>query len=67
MRYKNEQGVIYYVAQNGRGANGMPIYSVYCNAPGQTEELPIGVYPAETVAQYVLEVMAKIRNWQRIE
>ena len=67
MRYKNAQGVVYYVAQNGRDANGMPIYSVYCNAPGQTEELPIGVYHTEQDALDALEKMAKNRNWQRIE
>lgn len=67
MRYKNERGIIYYVAQNGRDANGMPLYSVYCNAPGQAEELPIGAYPTEQDALYMLEEMAKNCGWQRTE
>lgn len=67
MRYKDAQGIVYYVAQNGKDANGMPLYSVYCNAPGQAEELPIGAYPTEQDALYMLEEMAKNCGWQRTE
>ena len=67
MRYKNKQGNIFYVAQNGEDANKMPIYSVFCSAPEQAEELPIGSYHTEQDALAMIETMAKNRDWQRIE
>mgnify|MGYP007024748714 FL=1 len=67
MRYKDAHGHIYYVAQEGRTADGTPYYTVYCIVPGQEAKPFLTSYPTEKDAIGVLEVWAKCHGWQRTE
>lgn len=67
MRYKDAQGIVYYVAPDGKSAKGRLRYSVYYADQGQTPEVLIGAYPTKKDALKRLEEWAGLYSWQRIE
>ena len=67
MRYKDAQGIVYYVAPDGKSAKGRLRYSVYYADQGQAPEVLIGAYPTKKDALDRLEAWARLYDWQRIE
>nr|DAK40408.1 MAG TPA: hypothetical protein [Caudoviricetes sp.] len=67
MRYKDERGIVYYVAPDGKSAKGRLRYSVYYAGQGQAPEVLIGAYPTKKDALKRLDEWAGLYDWQRIE